>query len=316
MAKAANKHHARHLEGKYDNIKNDDKAMYQKLAAAGGAGRMDICSTWERWRGGDPKAGGQMKEWHYGLKEGYVKSADVYDPIGLFNMPDEPTPKHGREKSQAHEVGPGRREHAKKKKAHEEYAHLDADEIQDKVDALFDGTPNGRLDRGGLEKLLEVLGCGQPVEDTEVDWVLAMADKDNDHMVARIDLKEIKVALLQYLNARTAVKAKFKKYAKKGEELLDREEVRALLTDLNDGIKIDDTELDWVLHNTAKFRHDCLAKPELERAISFWYNHAEAPEQHSPSQNQRARGGCVGRTYEALDHDANHQKKPERKKFP
>lgn len=291
------------VEGKYDNLQVNEKttnAMMQKVAGCHNH-RQDMATTWNQWRTGEGNSD-HLKEWHYGLKEGYVKSADVYNPIGMFNMPDEETvPKHGRAKSQPDECGPARREHAKKKK-HEEYAHLNSDEIQEKVDEIFDSSFDGRLDRAGLEKLLEVLGCGEKVEDTEVDWVLAMTDQDHDQKVGRVDLKEIKVALMQYLNARKQVKEKWKKYAHKGEEVLDREEVRKLLTDLNDGVRVEDAELDWVLCNTAKFKHDVLAKPELERAISFWYNHAEAPEKHAPTQKAVNKGAtfaqhCGSRAY-------------------
>lgn len=212
--------------------------------------------------------------------------------------------KHGKSKSTAHDVGPTRRNLAKMKKVADEndgeQEDLDEDaRIMEEFGArgYYEKVERGTLGKRHLERYLQTIS-DESVDSVEVDWIMMIADKDESGSITMDELKDVRVALNTYKEARKHVGRLIKKYDRDCNGLIEREELRGLLADLNDGIPIHSTELDWVMENANKFDRGHLVQPELEQAIIFWYSHADAPTQQKVLDH--AKGGAVGRALTAL----------------
>eukprot|EP00746_Dinoflagellata_sp_MGD_P034029 gnl/MRDRNA2_/MRDRNA2_181228_c0_seq1.p1 gnl/MRDRNA2_/MRDRNA2_181228_c0~~gnl/MRDRNA2_/MRDRNA2_181228_c0_seq1.p1 ORF type:complete len:338 (-),score=59.15 gnl/MRDRNA2_/MRDRNA2_181228_c0_seq1:282-1295(-) len=152
-----------------------------------------------------------------------------------------------------------------------------------------------------FKQLVIVLSRGEPVEDVEVDWVMAMVDPERTGIINRRQLPEIKAAVAKYIIARAEVKEKFEKYDTEGLGILTRENMRNVLTDLNDGIRVSDEEVQAVMKAASNFRSGFVAVPEFQGAINLWYNEVHLPQQIDLGrQRDRCKGGIVGRTRSSL----------------
>lgn len=232
-------------------------------------------------------------------------------------------------KHKAHEVGPNRRDLAKwgdalhhRLETPEERERVEADEhdivtraragpasveeqktqaelMEEGINKAFKYGPTIGRDR--FKKLLVALSKDDPVEEIEVDWVMASVDTNHTGNVSRSQLNEVKCALAKYILARHEVHETFAKYDKDSSAILTREEVRQLLTDLNNGIRCTDEELSLVMKNASKFRTGALVQPEFQAAINFWYTNVHPPVEEALSSTQdRCKGGAVGRAHTGM----------------
>lgn len=214
-----------------------------------------------------------------------------------------------RQKEPAFSVGRGRRKNTKK--FHDDIMNSLICSEEEAIISAYDSAGKGYINQRELRELLKTLsGPSEPVEPAEVNWIMFIADKDKDSRIVPGDIPAVKAALIAYLKARRRVRKVFDKYDISRDGILHRNEVKNMLVDLNDGLSIGEDELTWVLDNTSKFRAGALAKPEVEGAISFWYNNAYPPEE-ATSVKDRRKGGVVGRAMSGI-----HRQKTQAKFFP
>lgn len=198
-------------------------------------------------------------------------------------------------KSAAHEVGPGRRANAKERK-------VDMSGVSNPQQAIidhFDSSGRGKLAGKEIMGLLNMLGCGETVNLEEVNWIMQMADKDADGMIGADEVRDLKATLKAYLKTRQKVVKMYEALDESSlkDGLLGRKVLQQLLIDLNDGLTVDISEVDWVYEQAGKFPNHGASKAELEQAICFWYNHAEVSDPHT--MKDRRKGGAVGRAVTA-----------------
>lgn len=207
-------------------------------------------------------------------------------------------------KEPAFAVGRGRRKHSAK-------FHSDLMQVISEEEAIisaYDTAGKGYLLMRELRALITTLsGPNEPVEAAEVNWIMFMADKDKDSRIGPEDVGAVKAALIAYLKARKRVQSVFDKYDISRDGVLQRNEVKNMLIDLNDGVSIGDEEVEWVLANTSKFRAGQLVKPEVEGAISFWY-HNSFPAEPTINVKDRKKGGVVGRAVTQMIRQQTHEK--------
>lgn len=160
---------------------------------------------------------------------------------------------------------------------------------------------NDSLDRDHFKLLVMALSRDAQVEEVEVDWVMRMVDKQQTGRVDRSQLNEVKCAVAKYIIARDEVHAMFSKYDKDKSGILSREEMRSLLTELNDGIRVTDQELSSVQRAASKFKPGSIVAPELKEAINFWYTNVHPPAKPDLSQkSDPSKGGAVGRAHSSM----------------
>lgn len=204
-------------------------------------------------------------------------------------------------KHEAHDVGPARRNLALWSSNLQTYIEKTQERGNMEKDIQEVFKYGKYIGRDRFKTLLKVLSKGDPVEEIEVDWILYMVDTDGTGGVSRNQLGAVKCALATYILARNEVEELFSRFSKDKSGLLSREEVRSLLTSLNNGIRCTDDELSWVIKAASKFRHGAIVKPELQAAINFWYTNVHPPAAQDLSiKRVSCKGGAVGRIHAGM----------------
>ncbi|CAE8657654.1 unnamed protein product [Polarella glacialis] len=134
------------------------------------------------------------------------------------------------------------------------------------------------LERAELLELLTDIDSSTPVgttpSDEEVDFVMKVADVSGD---GKINTRELDVAIVcftTFIEQREVFEAKLKMYDVSQTGTLNRDEVKAYLTDLSGG-EVTETELDMVIKGADVMGDGVINKMELQRATSLWYGFIE-----------------------------------------
>lgn len=200
--------------------------------------------------------------------------------------------------SLALEVGPSRRQNASQRVKR---AAVDAAEAEETI-AMFSRDGENAVGGQQLMDLVHFCSNGSPIDAGEIDWIMAMADDNHDHKIGVGEFVRFKIALAGYLNARERIRNYLCEFDANGDAKFQKDELQKLLTSLNDGIQVPDSQVEWVMRNVGKqYDGNSIAIPELEKAINLWYNHAEKPTSSKPSD--RDKGGAVGRVITGMTSD-------------
>lgn len=212
----------------------------------------------------------------------------------------------------AHDVGPSRREQARwgadlhnnleQNQNKRRVVAVSESESENMANAIFDVFRYGdTIKRDRFKDLVIALSRGEAVEEIEVDWVMSMVDKNRTGEINKSQLSEVKTAVAKWIMTRKPVQKAFEKYDKDHSGILSREEVRHMLTDLNDGIRVSDQELSLVLRNSSKFRTGSIVVPEFQEAVNFWYNNVHPPQPTDlANKKDPGKGGAVGRANSSM----------------
>lgn len=188
----------------------------------------------------------------------------------------------------AFEVGPGRRQHARERMRR---ANIDEAEAQETI-AMFAKNGENTVSGQELLDLIDFCGDGAAIDAGEIEWIMAIADNNHDHKIGIGEYGHLKSALQGYLAARERIRSYLEDFDVNNDAKFQKDELTNLLTMLNDGIRVPDGEVDWVMRNTGNRDYHSLAIPEVEAAINLWYNHADRPKPSKPAD--RKKGGAVG----------------------
>jgi len=77
------------------------------------------------------------------------------------------------------------------------------------------------------------------------------------------------------MKARPAVLPIIEKFDKNGTGVLEKQELKSLLIELNEGKPVGDDEVEWVLEQASLMQDGVITRMEYERAIRFWHAHVE-----------------------------------------
>merc|ERR1711964_61517 len=115
-----------------------------------------------------------------------------------------------------------------------------------------------------------------PTED-EVTFVMRMADEGK---TGYLTLDEISGAIrcwraYQEPGTQANIMRTFAKYDQDNTGKLDKEQLKKLLSDLNDQLPVEDGEVEWVLSNADVIGDGQISKIELGQAIAYWWVHVE-----------------------------------------
>lgn len=172
----------------------------------------------------------------------------------------------------------GKRKEAIKKK---QAAKLMVKETLEK----WDKSGTGALSFTELQDWLSEISAGDKATDEEVRWVQLMAQKEKiakgffqnkDEVFESSVLPEDFAAACQYWvtykESKEEVETYFAKYDTDSSGSLDRSQLLSLLTDLNEGVAPEDSEVDWVFLHADQLGNGVINKPELSKAIGLWYS--------------------------------------------
>ena len=127
--------------------------------------------------------------------------------------------------------------------------------------------------REELHSFMVQLNGGMHVSKAAVDYVLLISDV---HDPTQISPAQIKDALAYWRTLRLQqeeIDAHFDRYDKDGNGVLQRDEVKHLLDDLNEGIPVSSAEVSWAIHSADMDNSGTLNREELRAAVSWWYLH-------------------------------------------
>merc|ERR1711963_880217 len=99
----------------------------------------------------------------------------------------------------------------------------------------FDADKSGYLERGEFIELLKEYNKGQTPKDEEIQWMLNVADKNEDDKISKSELLYAMQAWYGYTHMSKEFSDLFEKFDKDGNGYLDPHEFAELLTQLNDG---------------------------------------------------------------------------------
>merc|ERR1712093_672748 len=85
----------------------------------------------------------------------------------------------------------------------------------------------------------------------------------------------------------------FAMYDKDNSGKLDKEQLTKLLSDLNDQLPVEDSEVDWVLSHADVLGDGQISKIELGQAIAFWFVHVEGEEAKKEKEEKKKSSICV-----------------------
>lgn len=182
-----------------------------------------------------------------------------------------------------------RRQAAKSRQAAHDAAEMESERIL-KVFAQYDKKKNGKLDAAELKTLLQDYSS-KPVTDDEVTFVLRMADVKKTGAVERDELAGAMKVWSTYRDSGPMIDETFQKYDTDQSGKLDKEQLRKLLSDLNEGLPVSDEEVAWVLENADILGDGCISKIELTQAITYWMMHVE-DEEEAKTANTKSKA-CV-----------------------
>eukprot|EP00286_Rhodomonas_abbreviata_P012464 CAMPEP_0181316290 /NCGR_PEP_ID=MMETSP1101-20121128/15816_1 /TAXON_ID=46948 /ORGANISM="Rhodomonas abbreviata, Strain Caron Lab Isolate" /LENGTH=211 /DNA_ID=CAMNT_0023423527 /DNA_START=217 /DNA_END=852 /DNA_ORIENTATION=- len=146
----------------------------------------------------------------------------------------------------------------------------------------YDKSKTGNLDREELADLLmDASSGGRKPSDEEINFVLNTTHREDKTAADRITKSEIAAALDVWKTHEASlaeVEAHFAKYDVNKSGKLERNQLKALLTDLDEGLAPTDEEVDMVMKTADGATGDPtggINKTELMLAISLWYTHVE-----------------------------------------
>jgi Ca2+-binding EF-hand superfamily protein len=178
------------------------------------------------------------------------------------------------------EVSKKRVEAAKRQR--ERWAQSENEKQLECIMNKYDKSGNRKLDRTELAMMLQDMAGGQAPTDEECSFVLHMADASDKQLDGYIGKHELEAAVHIYnelLAHRDEIQEHMKKYDFNQSGKLELEQLRALLTDLNDGNPPALEEVQWVMKQAdglAGVQTGGVNATELKTAISLWYSHVDA----------------------------------------
>eukprot|EP00293_Proteomonas_sulcata_P015937 CAMPEP_0184297530 /NCGR_PEP_ID=MMETSP1049-20130417/8424_1 /TAXON_ID=77928 /ORGANISM="Proteomonas sulcata, Strain CCMP704" /LENGTH=207 /DNA_ID=CAMNT_0026607301 /DNA_START=55 /DNA_END=678 /DNA_ORIENTATION=+ len=145
----------------------------------------------------------------------------------------------------------------------------------------YDKTREGNLNKAELAALLQDMNSGEKPTDEEVTWVLKTADKLDNQENGRINRDEILKAVdlwHQYEKIKPEIESLFLKYDTNHSGKLEPPQLKALLTDLNEGVEPEEDEVKMVMSmcdGQVATPTGGINKTELKGAITLWYHHLD-----------------------------------------
>uniref|UniRef100_A0A7S0DUE3 EF-hand domain-containing protein n=1 Tax=Hanusia phi TaxID=3032 RepID=A0A7S0DUE3_9CRYP len=147
----------------------------------------------------------------------------------------------------------------------------------------YDKSRTGNLNVKELGDFLQDAAKGIRPSDEEINFVMRSAQAKDGGEGDSITKSEIMIALdvwRHYEKTKPEIEAYFKKYDTNNSGMLEFDQLKNLLTDLNDGVAPPDEEIKWIQSNSDGSvrgiqKTGGVNKTELMGAIALWYTHIE-----------------------------------------
>lgn len=144
----------------------------------------------------------------------------------------------------------------------------------------YDKNSSGLLEPNEVKEVLKHFNSKEPEPD-ELVYIMKLCDTEpHDGAFNCVELGHAVEAWRVYCLKRPEMEEAFNKFDTSGSGKLEKSELKAYLVHLNDGIDVEDDEVDWVMAQADMFVTDgACTKPELVMAVAAWYTHVQEKEQ-------------------------------------
>jgi len=169
----------------------------------------------------------------------------------------------------------------------------------------YDVSKSGGLTYHELKGFLKELqpARAEDITDGELKWVIQMSTTEKQDFtgewtsgVKQLEGKALEIAAkewLQYLQNYDEISGVFDTHCADGSGFLNKDQLTAVLTDLNDGEPPDPTDVDKVLEQASIVTAGQLSKPAFVQAISVWYSIEDEKEFIAQADSTAVQGGSA-----------------------
>jgi len=164
------------------------------------------------------------------------------------------------------------------------------EEVESKMTKLFnqyDTNGSGKLEKDQVQNLLTDMDFstpeGTPPSDEELNFILKIADRSGDGCMDRSELQTALIVWKTFTKGREQLEETLKKYDKSETGKLEKPELKAYLTELNDGKEPSDEEVDWVLSEADFMGDGAIHTTELVMATQSWYSYEASNPSAAPA---------------------------------
>eukprot|EP00281_Chroomonas_sp_CCMP1168_P023599 CAMPEP_0206231934 /NCGR_PEP_ID=MMETSP0047_2-20121206/11118_1 /ASSEMBLY_ACC=CAM_ASM_000192 /TAXON_ID=195065 /ORGANISM="Chroomonas mesostigmatica_cf, Strain CCMP1168" /LENGTH=214 /DNA_ID=CAMNT_0053655579 /DNA_START=88 /DNA_END=732 /DNA_ORIENTATION=+ len=178
------------------------------------------------------------------------------------------------------------KERGRRQAAYEEqerfWADLENHAKMKKMLQKYDKSKTNTLNKDEVGDMLQDLNKGVRPTDEEITWVLHVADSQNMDLDNELDVNEIEHAIdawHSYTSNANMIKDVFNRYDINNSGQLEKPQLKAFLTELNEGVHPTDQEVDAIMREAdgqVVLPSGGINKTELMFAISLWYTHTES----------------------------------------
>jgi len=163
------------------------------------------------------------------------------------------------------------------------WAEIQRHKVIEQVFAKYDVSKTGFLDKNECKKFLQDAAKGQQPTDEEVTFVIQSVHVSSNRDGKGITMSEMSIALdiwRTWEQTKPEMQNYMHKYDTNESGKLELDQLKSLLTDLNEGIPPSDEEVKWVM-DVSDGKVEGVEKTggvnitELHGAIVLWYTHVE-----------------------------------------
>eukprot|EP00747_Dinoflagellata_sp_TGD_P178616 gnl/TRDRNA2_/TRDRNA2_27876_c0_seq1.p1 gnl/TRDRNA2_/TRDRNA2_27876_c0~~gnl/TRDRNA2_/TRDRNA2_27876_c0_seq1.p1 ORF type:complete len:204 (+),score=54.55 gnl/TRDRNA2_/TRDRNA2_27876_c0_seq1:101-712(+) len=134
----------------------------------------------------------------------------------------------------------------------------------------FDNNESGMLEASQLKEYLVELNMGKDVTDDEVAYIMSICDTDKNKAISSSELEQVSYHWNSYMIALPEITSLMAKHDPNNSGRLEREQLKRLLYDLNDGREVTDEQADWVLKEADFTGKGVITKPQVKKVIMLW----------------------------------------------
>lgn len=196
---------------------------------------------------------------------------------------------------------PGKKRHEALMHRGRFWAEIQKNKTMERLFEQYDVSKTGYLSMGEVAKFLQDAAKGSTPTEEEVNFVIRTTHDKSGAEGKGMTMSEMRTALdvwRSWEQVKPEIQMYFEKYDTNNSGKLELDQLKLLLTDLNDGTPPTDDEAKWVLQTVDGALEGVDAtggvnKTELNGAIALWYTHVEDASE-TPGGNAPAKVGQEG----------------------
>eukprot|EP00999_Lentomonas_sp_LEN2_P002596 NODE_477_length_1458_cov_99.453794_g444_i0.p1 GENE.NODE_477_length_1458_cov_99.453794_g444_i0~~NODE_477_length_1458_cov_99.453794_g444_i0.p1 ORF type:complete len:202 (-),score=48.79 NODE_477_length_1458_cov_99.453794_g444_i0:778-1383(-) len=195
-------------------------------------------------------------------------------------------------------VAAGRRAHEAQARHAAESKRREEAQFLESIMAEYDSDGNRKLDKTEIRSVLTAFNGDNAVDEAVVTTIFKRSDVNGDGFIDVKELRKVVVGWKSFKRHQPEIDFWFSKFDKDKSGTLGRDELKMLLTSINNNVPPTDDEVDWVLSTADQFDGEMsgsLNVTEIQMAVNLWYSHAAEVKKdiEAKGDGDKVKSGCV-----------------------